>query len=232
MEKKLVSKAEFARICGVTAGAVTKACRGELKEALFGSRVDMEHGTALEYLRNQKQSRPENSKITYTPSYDVDTSGMRGNEASKARKKAEADSDNVPVEVPANVSDFVSYSLGELIRQFGTDIRFVDWLKATQLIEAIEEKRIKNAVLKGKLISRDLVMRGVIENVNATHQKLLTDGARTIARRATAMHGAKQPLLEIQKFITLQIASYINPMKAKIKKSLMDEEKCKEKLEQ
>jgi hypothetical protein len=111
-------------------------------------------------------------------------------------------------------------TLRELITRFGTDVRFVDWLKATQSIEAINEKRLKNAQTKGELVSRHLVKIAIIEPIESAHIKLMTDGAKTIARRAAAMAQAGKPVAEIEAFAVDQISSFIKPVKAKVDRAL------------
>ena len=151
---------------------------------------------------------------------DTDAPKPRGQAAVKAAKKAAAD--EIVFEVPEDIQAFADMTLRELVEKFGTDARFVDWLKATQTIEAINEKRLKNAQTKGELVSRQLVKVGVIEPIDSAHIKLLTDGAKTIARRSTAMHDAGRELEEIEKFVADQITSFIRPVKAKVARALKD----------
>lgn len=125
-------------------------------------------------------------------------------------------------EVPENIQDFLEFSLGELIERFGTDIRFLDWLKATKEIEAINEKRLKNATTKGTLISRQLVQVGVIDVFNSAHLKLLKDGAKTIAAGAVAKHASGGDLVEVEVFVSDILGSFIRPVKDRIKRSLPD----------
>ncbi len=145
---------------------------------------------------------------------------VRGTAAVKAAKKRQADQDDEIFEIPEDIQAFADMTLRELIEKFGTDTRFVDWLSATQKIEAINEKRLKNATTEGELVSRKLVRTGIIEPIDACHIKLLTDGAKTIARRATAMHSAERPLEDIEKFVADQITSFIRPVKAKVARAL------------
>lgn len=77
---------------------------------------------------------------------------VRGTAARKQARKEAAGEDPI-LEVPENIAAFLDMSLRDLITRFGTDERFVDWLNATQKIEIIEEKRIKNAEKKGELVS-------------------------------------------------------------------------------
>ena len=145
---------------------------------------------------------------------------VRGTAAVKAAKKRQADQEDEIFEIPEDIQAFADMTLRELIEKFGTDTRFVDWLSATQKIEAINEKRLKNATTEGELVSRKLVRTGIIEPIDACHIKLLTDGAKTIARRATAMHSAERPLEDIEKFVADQITSFIRPVKAKVARAL------------
>ncbi len=130
----------------------------------------------------------------------------------------------VPVEdvtgVPENIQAFADMTLREIIEKFGTDLRFVDWLKATQMIEAIDEKRLKNAATEGRLVSRALVKTGVFGPMDATFRQLLTDGAKTIAARLVAMHSSGREPKELEKFVAEQITSYIRLMKMKITRAL------------
>lgn len=50
MVKHLVSRAEFARLAGVSAAAVTKACNNSLRAAVSGKRVDLAHPDVQNYL--------------------------------------------------------------------------------------------------------------------------------------------------------------------------------------
>lgn len=153
---------------------------------------------------------------------------VRGPAAAKAKKKAAAMqsvADRIEAgpelhEVPDDIEAFADMTLRELIQRFGTDQAFTDWLKATQTIEAINEKRLKNAVTRGELVSRDLVRVGVIEPLNAAHIRLLTDGSKTIAQRATAMHDAGRSLGEIEKFVAEQVTSFLRPVKDKVARAL------------
>ena len=145
---------------------------------------------------------------------------VRGTAAVKAAKKRQVDQEDEIFEIPEDIQAFADMTLRELIEKFGTDTRFVDWLSATQKIEAINEKRLKNATTEGELVSRKLVRTGIIEPIDACHIKLLTDGAKTIARRATAMHSAERPLEDIEKFVADQITSFIRPVKAKVARAL------------
>lgn len=142
-----------------------------------------------------------------------------GSRAKLESKKASSLEDRGMINVPENIKDFIDMTLGDLILEFGTDIAFVDWLKATKSIEDINEKRLKNAQTQGELVNRSLVKKTIIEPMDDMLRKLLSDGVKTIARRAIAMHEADRELAEIECFISDIISSFIKPMKSKVSRS-------------
>lgn len=152
----------------------------------------------------------------------------KGHTAKNNAKKAEslagitADIENGRTlhEIPEDIKSFAHMTLAELIKRFGTDGAFVDWLRAVKSIEDINEKRLKNAVTRGELISVKLVKTGVIEHFDTAFTKLLSDGAKTIARRVLAMGGAGRTVPECEEFVADQISSFIKPAKAKIARAL------------
>jgi hypothetical protein len=127
-----------------------------------------------------------------------------------------------PVNLPNNIAHLADMSLRDLITQFGTDLAFIDWLKATKMIEDIAEKRIKNAEKEGRLVDRDLIKRGVIEPVDTCFTQILNDGAKTIVKRIQAMVKSDYSVEEMEEFIRSQITSFVRPMKEKISKNLRD----------
>ncbi len=275
MGQKLISRAEFARRAGVSAAAVTQACKTILKTTSHGKLIDLTHPEAVKYLEEKgiKQIEPlapgidplwsevvdfcaasgiysimglrrefkigdaratklvtalrngglipDKNKPAPKPPAEKKVPHIRGHQAAAAKKKAAEQSapDDI-IEIPANIQAFAHMTLTELIDKFGTDTRFVDWLNATQKIESINEKRLKNAQTRGELVSRDLVRVGIIEPIDAAHIKLLTDGAKTIARRAVAMSKAGRPVEDVEKFVAEQMTSFIRPVKAKVARAL------------
>lgn len=276
MSKKLVSKSEFAKICGVSGGAVTKFVQGRGSGAVCGSRIDLNHPDAQEYLQNKTAPRPQEpapgvdslfeAAIELCTEHDRWTaSGIQRllrvgyNRALKIRAQLQAaghippDSpavgptgtskppappkppaprkhgkgrksswgdDNELVEIPDDVEGLADLTLRELIEKFGTGYRFLDWLKALKEIEAVNEKRIKNAQSMGKLISRQVVEVGVIDQFNAAHVRLMTDGAKAITAAVLAKHQAGIGEQDIEAYVSDVVGSFIRPVKSKIERSL------------
>lgn len=283
MAKKIVNRAEFARMAGVSGASVTKACNSRLAAACVGKRIDLNHPDAQSYLSEKTEPRPESPATGVDPLYEeavawcqevnrYSISGIqrqfkigynrasqivatmkatgvvpngapsaapppppqkpkkahvRGTASAKEKKKR-AGNPGVPVDengviqVPEDIQAFLDFTLRDLIEQFGTDIRFVDYLNAAQKIEAINEKRLKNAATKGELISRALVQNAVIDVFNSAHLRLLKDGAKSIASGVVSKHSAGAEISEIEAYISDILGSFIKPVKAKITRALKD----------
>jgi len=278
---RLVSKAEFARIAGVTNGAITKLLKTQLKNTMVGKRIDVNHAKAVKYIKDKADAMTTEPATGIDPLYEyaveycqskkkisisalqrklrvgynrakriadmmvlagVDIDGtkspatpkkksahvVKGHNAAKNKKEAESlselkeeiESGSMVHDIPEDLDDFVDMTLREILQRFGTKTAFLDWLKATKSIEDINEKRLKNAQTRGELVNRDLVKLGVIEPFDTAFNKLLTDGAKTIARRVCAMNGAGRSVADCETFVADQISSFIRPAKAKINRAL------------
>lgn len=111
------------------------------------------------------------------------------------------------------IHNFGELTLNEVVERFGTSSQFLDWLKATKEIEIIIEKRTKNEIAQGKLISKSLVDRFLIGPVETAHIKLLSDGVKTISARIENLVKAKKDLSDIEAYLADQIKSFIKPVK-------------------
>lgn len=212
--QELVTRSEFARRAGVSPAAVTKAAVKRIKPACVGKRIDFNHPKAKKYVADQYGKSTPNAKKP-----NKKKPHTRGTAAAKEQKKKDSLDrlgDGKIHEVPADIEAFADMSLRELIRRFGTETAFMDWLKATKEIEIINEKRLKNAETMGELVSRTLIKVGIIEPIDTAHRNLLTDGAKTMSVRVIAMHKAGKSASEIEAWISEQMTTFIRPVKAKV----------------
>lgn len=222
--RKLVSRSEFAQICGVSAAATTKACRSTLKPALVGKRIDMAHPAATKYMAKHDAVPPE--KTPKQPPPPPPPTRGRAAENNNKKTAALADLNNriedgtTLHEIPDDIKAFADMTLRELIQRFGTETAFKDWLSATKQIEDINEKRLKNATTRGELVNRDLIKVHIVEPINEVLKKLLTDGSKTMATRIPAMVNAGRSVEECEAYIQKTMSSFIRPMKEKVTRTL------------
>ena len=88
-----------------------------------------------------------------------------------------------------------------------------DWLKAVKLIEDINEKRLKNTQTISELVNVQLIKAAVFEPFEMMCNKLLTDGAKSIASSVTTMSSSGRSFEDCEHFVADQISSFIKMMK-------------------
>jgi hypothetical protein len=146
----------------------------------------------------------------------------RLNSKAKIKGPQQDDDDEGLTEIPDDIKAFLDLTLRELMHRFGTDIAFVDWLSATQKIEVINEKRLKNAQTEGELISRDLVKTNVVDRIDGVFVRMLTDGVKTISSRSHAIAKSGGSVDDVRKLVEDQLGSFIRPAKVKMARALRD----------
>jgi len=209
----LITQSEIARRAGVAPASINKALKPgkALAPAIVGKKIDADHPAAIAYIASKTGS------VHAATTKPATVAGHRAKSESRKMMSGHAID---PEGIPDNIQEFADWTIREIIAHFGTDYRFVDYLRALKDIEVIDERRIKNAKAKGELVNRDLIAKGIIEPIDSAHRKMLTDGSKTIARRSVAMAGAGKEVEEVEKFVAEQISSFIKPAKAKIKRTL------------
>lgn len=194
-----LTRAQFARHAGVGPQRVSVLTAGQLEPALVldGRRIDISHPCVVRYMkaRSAREHAKDDEPSTQVPNVD-------------------------PTLLPENIQHLADWPLRKIVQTFGTSAAFVDWLKATKLIEDIHAARLKNDSTSGELVSRDLVSRGLIEPIETAFVSMLSDGARTIAARSVAMVRAGSDEADIEDLVKDQLSSLIRPAKAKIKRNL------------
>lgn len=213
-KRTLMSKSEFARFCRVSPTSVANACKKSLKAALYGQRIDADHPDAVKYrIRNVSRWEAQEA-LKAEMKKEAPSRGW------KAKKEAEAkEHGDVDVAVPEDIMEFADWTLHEILTKFGTNTRFQDWLRSLKTMAEIDEKWIKSATSKGELVSRKLVKDHIIGPFDAAHIKMMTDGAKTITKRALSMHDSGRDQKDIEEFVSDQIGSFIRPLKKKIERA-------------
>jgi len=144
---------------------------------------------------------------------------LKGHQARQAREKWERGA-YAPDEVPEQLEPFLHMPLEKILAEFGNDIRFRDFMKAAKAIVDFEEKKLKNARAAGDLVARDLVKRGVIDPIEAAHLRLIQDGAKTISAGVVDRHLAGADSVELERYASEVISSFLRPLKRDLKKAV------------
>jgi hypothetical protein len=157
---------------------------------------------------------------------------LRGQAVAHEKKKyAEADAEEWMREqrekLREQIGDLAGKSLEYIVQYFGTDARFVDWLRACKEIAAIEERNLKNAEKRGDLVNRRIIKHGLLDHIETMVQLILTDGAKTITRRVVAKSKGGESIEEIEKWVSGHLSSFVKPAKAKIDRTLREVAKAR-----
>ena len=219
--QKLLAKADFARVAGVTRQAIDKALRQTtLKRALVEDRIDMMHPQAVAYLQKPRgtstrrgpDKKPKKApKVTPEPDPEPTTNG----------NGASAVADLV-TDSGLDISRYADMTLRELVDRFGSVRALKDWLEALKKIEDIREKRLSNEEVQRALVSRELVKTHVFGFLDAGNRRLLGDTPKTIARRLYGLARSDAPLEDGEKLVREIIGSQLEPQKKRVAKMLRE----------
>lgn len=221
------TRSDFARRAGVSPAAITKACKGILKPACIGTRLDLDHPASIAYLKSKgkdadppgKPSKPQKRRAEQTASRPTTTSEA-GSEPPRRPRPTRKSPASPPAELEravvtsAEIESYAYLSLEELTQRFGTAIVFRDWLDARKKISEIREKDLKNDETEGRLIERELVRTHVFGAIEASNRRLLGDAPKTIARRLYALAKSGAAVEEAEKVAREIIASQLKAVKA------------------
>lgn len=199
---KLISKAEFSRLCGVSQPAIAKAIKNKLAPAFVNGKIDISNEAAIEY----KNSKHKKKAVEVVVETEI--------------KTASENVDLAVADVDIDMADINNWRIGDLVEKFGTDEGFKNWTTARKTIEEIKYKELKNKELAGELIMREMVAKYVFGSIDATQIRLLTDTPRTIAMRVYALANSDTDIEEAEALVTELISKQLKDLKAKTKKTL------------
>lgn len=205
MPKRLITQAAFARQVGVKPSTISKSLKqGNLKRAAVGTKIDIDHSAAKLFIKNHAKGKTLEAKA------EGKLSGGGSEQA-----------DNVDLsQIPNDIAELADESLRKLVEVFGTDSRFLDWLKALKAIEDVREKRLKNEVAEGSMISREFVETHVFGFIEGVLVQLLNDAPRTITARAIESVEAEETREVIEKTVQEILSKNIKNLKAKVTRAL------------
>lgn len=125
----------------------------------------------------------------------------------------EAVSDYGVDELPDDIRGLLQWPLIRIIKKFGTASGFESYLKSAKLIEDIEDKRIKNYKTNEELISKDLVVKTIIEPLDTAFARMLRDGSRSVTSILTNKIKAGDTFEDCEAEVTKQLSAFIKPLK-------------------
>jgi hypothetical protein len=214
---RLLTRAELARLAGVSAMAVTKRCAKELAPACEGKRVDVDHPSVVVWLKSKDRAPPSPAEAATNRSA-----------APTAERRSGASKGGRPRRLPVHDDDedeverFLDMTLREIVDHYGTLTKFKDWLFARKTIADIVDKELKNNEARGLLISRELVQTHIFGAMENAFKRLVTDTPKAMARRIHGAVKSGQSVEESERVIREMVSSQLRPMKAQAARKLRD----------
>jgi hypothetical protein len=201
---RLVSKAELARLAGVSRAAISKASGKQLAPALVGDRVDLDHVATKRYLAGRDEAQTDRDESDAGPT--------------RAPTALPQDSG----ESAEDVESFLDLTLRQITDRFPTETQFKDYLDARKKIADIREKELKNEETEGLLIPREGVKQHVFSALNEANIRLVRDVPKSIANRAIAAVKSGSSVEEVERMVRDSIASVLKTLKKRSTDVLRD----------
>jgi len=217
---RLITQVEFARLAGVSTSSITKAIEsgGELCEALVGTSIDIESPAAAAYIE-RRVAHHFDPDFTAPHITRADSPKAKIEEYYEGKSPEEIRREELDA-LAEDIRALADMSLAELVFHFGSDERFLAWLKSIDQIEKIEGRRIRNCVANGELVKRELVHVGIFMPLDAAFRGLLSDGAKNISTKVAAMVRAGCEQVETEEYVAEVLGSYLNTARAKMQRCL------------
>jgi hypothetical protein len=230
MPQRTISRAELAKLAGVSKAAVTKQCAKGLAPAAVGDRVDLDHAACRAWLAARGVKIPKADRAPTRPKKPASvpppapTKPADNRKSRSSKPTAPGPDDELPelefgVGSPEDL-EAIAETIRPLLERFGTERAFRDWLLALKEIETIREKRLSNEEAEGLLIYRELVRTHVYGRIEACHRRLLGDVPKTLTRRVYALAKNGTPIEEAEAVVRELVGSQLDPMKVAVDRTL------------
>lgn len=186
---KLISKAELARVAGVSRTATTKASAtgGPLADAVEGKKINIDHPTAIEWLAAKNVNAADvvaPVKKTTTPR-KVRVAKKKTAVKKKAKPRAiekekKPATPTEPKQAPITVGGYEidgleDLTLREIVMRYGSIDGFKRYVDSLKSISDFNMRDMKMKTHRGELVSRDMVSNTLFPLVDVAYQRLVSD---------------------------------------------------------
>lgn len=196
-----VRKSEFSVMAGITTPSVSHLVKGRLRPALENGMIDVTHPLVVDYLNGERH--PDAKRTGPKSRKDFDPSELG--------------------DLPENMQEFATWTLAEIVKKFGTDIRFQDYLKSVKLIEEISERQLKNEERTGQLIYRSMVQEKIFGLIENAFLRILSDSPKTIAIELSDAVKTGETLEQLESRVRELLSKQIKSIKQQAQRALKND---------
>ena len=188
-----VLKKDFAVLANVSQSVVYMNCKKDLSEAVQGKYINTNHPAAREFIER------------YNPGVNPDHID---------------DELDVMHAIPDDIRKICDWPLIDICKQFGGDVRFLQWVRAQKEVELVQERRLKNLMTDGSLIRRDYVRTHIFGLIETTFTRLLSDTPKSLTNLVTEQVKSGASSEEIEISVREIISKQIRDLKTKSERLL------------
>lgn len=206
-----VSKLSLSKLADVSPAAVTKAIREGRLVTLPDGSIDADSPECAAYISSKSniKQRKRSKKVQKPP---------------ESQQNQQVQTPRAPPVPPVDLG----YDDGEISAAMDKLT-----LERRKLAAQAQQLELKNAQIEGRLVAREVMIRGVWNPLETFLVRLLTDGAKTITSTAFALirsgleaeaRGEKGvPREDVEVAVRNELSSLIKPLKRDIKRALLDD---------
>jgi hypothetical protein len=236
-QQRLVSKLEFAARAGVSKPAISKALKGELRAALVGERLNIDHPAAAAYLRKhgkatgkpataraptRKRKAPRAAPAAPTEGAHLDEEQLaEPTEPRPGARSAPQLKNGQELEILV-AHGYEDLTIREVAERWGTLTGYADFVDVRKTISETTKVDLQNEEKRGSVISREMVHKSIFGALDGMFSRLLGDMPRTITGRLYALAVSGAPREQAEQETRNLISSQLLPVKARAAKALRE----------
>lgn len=211
----LTSKADLARLAGVSRAAVTKAAQGALADAVTDGKIDISHPVVVEWLTS-KATAPEPVEIRKASPRPAATIKQPANNTTTPTV-----SHKPSLELTGagyDVTQLENLTIREVVMRYGSVEGFKRFVESLKSIAEYNFRELKIKTQRGELIQRDLVVGALLPLVDVAYQRLVSDVPAAIIQQVVARleSGGVDAVLDCEKIIRDAISKVLKSTKESI----------------
>lgn len=226
-----VTKADLARMLGISRAAVTQNCAKRWAPACVGDRIDTDHALIQEAAadRGVKLPKPDRAPTKVAkeppaahaePTTPAKEFKSRGPKPTRQRPEEEQELPEQPSNA-GSIDDLELLARQALEARFGSGRGARDWVTFHRDTHTTIGKALANAQARGLVISREFVRAQVIGLIDGMTSRLLADTPKTLCRQLYALARGGSPVEEAEKMTRQLLGKQIGSVKTQVEKAIL-----------
>jgi len=215
----VITRAEIARLAGVSGPALSKASRGRLKDAMVGKKMDAEHPLVVAYIDEKRSQQEDGTLENYR-----DAAKTRD----AAKRKKGKPSVSVPEPMPTDeIQDLEQLTVQQVVARYGSSAKFKTYVDALKSLADYKNKELLTRTRRMELIEKATTASTLFSIVDLAFRRLVTDIPDGMVQQVIArvQSGGGHLEKDVRALIQEPISKVLKDAKTEITKKLKEVEK-------